>query len=283
MLTYPELRNLIALSRADETCELFDEAVAVFDKYSVPGYMDVFDATLGNHPDVGDEDMVTYLVEDAKLIAENLLNIQGIQLNEGVPLSGIVMLANATFDMTNYEDKDLLDRILGLDESPIEIYGQLVELVSGLRVIGVMEMVNSVSSAFVPTFRELLTQSKEPEETDEVMPKILAAYTQWKVNCQQGAPLYADKYLQQNTTIGLPFEVYLHLYQVDTHFSATTDLQQLQQVAKDIFGLALLSQDGFNNPLMTIRSKLSVLFPDVDSSTKVDLEINKLLTEYSRK
>jgi hypothetical protein len=283
MLTYPELRNFISLSRADDTCEMFDCAVAVFDKYSVPGYMDLYDTTLGQDPHADSEEVIRNLIDDTLTLATHLLTMQGVQVNDAAPVKTVLELVDATFDMVYYEDRDYLGRILSLDGNPVEVYGTLVNLVSHLTVEDVLMSVVNVTPGFITTFKEQLMDNQNPVDSDEQLPKIINAYRVWKEQCRNGDVQYADRYLQQNATIGLPFQTYVHLYQKDDRYLSDHNEDNLDMVAGDLVGLALISEDGYGNPLTAIRSQLSMLYPDIGHSTHVDLAINKYLTEYSRK
>lgn len=282
MITYAELRNLIVQSRQDDTCDTFDRAVKLFDEYEVPGYLDVFEMTLTTGTDIGDDDMVLLLLEDVRTIATGLLSMQGIVVSEECTIADLITLADATNDISNYEDKVTVERYLELDESTEEIYAGLIHLVSMLPVEKTLSMLSQVTPNFVSLMKQLISVPEEVEPVDEELVTIIDSYLAFKEKILEGKSNYADKFLEQNTTIGLPFAIYVAFYQKENQILHETTAEAYTQVAQDLFALACLSQDGYKNQFIVIKQALSGLYPEISSSTAVDLAVSRIASRFAK-
>lgn len=282
MLTYSELRNYIIQARPDDTIDLFDAAIRVFENYEVPGYMEIYDRTLGESTQLEEGELIPLLIEDTRLILMQLLQLQGIQVHDELRLSTLIELTDATDRLPDYEDRAALSAVLTLEESAEERYAQLIALVSSLRTEEVLSLLLEVDENMLTRFQQQLTETTEAAPVDETLQAILQTYRRYKTRILKDQTAYADRYLAQQSTIGLPFSLYLNLYQKDQGLSAETTAETRQQTAIDLLGLACLSEDGWSNPLITLRQHLSTLYADLDTVTQLDIALSKLITELHR-
>lgn len=279
MLSFPELKYYLCTTRSDETADLFQRAVEVFDLYNVPGYMDVYSRTMDTNQETNANDIVLLLMDDTKTMLGVLLNVQGIQVAEHAEVSDLIGLTQATMDMSRHEDKVMINRFLETDESTEEIYAELVNFVSGIAVEKVLDLVDNVNPNFTDMMKSAVNEEEENLEASEMFGKIVVGYKKFKTIMQE-AGLYSDRFLNHNATIGLPFKEYLNIYSRSGEHVKEHTPEMYRQVAVDLFGMACLACDGYNNHLIAIRAELSSLYPDINSSTKVDIEVGKLLMEY---
>jgi hypothetical protein len=279
MLSFAELKNFLCLTRSDETAELVQNAVLVFDLYNVPGYMDVYARTMDTNQETNPNDLVFLLLDDTKTMLSMLLNVQGIVVGEQAEISDLIALTTATSDMVKHEDKQTINRFLETDESVEEIYAELVNFVSGFPIEKVLDLVDAITPNFTAMMKDAMQEPEVNLEASELLDKIVISYKKFKAIMKEES-LYSDRFLSQNSTIGLDFKSYLNIYSKSgVHLKEHTP-ETYRQVAVDLFGMACLSCDGFNNHLVIIRGELSGIYPDIGSSTKVDIEIGKLLMEY---
>lgn len=279
MLSFAELKNYLCLTRSDETADLVQTAVTVFDLYNVPGYMDVYARTMDTNQETNPNDLVFLLLDDTKTMLNMLLSVQGITVGEQAEVSDLVSLCSATFEMARHEDKQTINRFLETDESVEEIYAELVNFVSGFSIEKVLELVDAIAPNFTAMMKDAVQEPQVNLEASDLLGKIVISYQKFK-GIMGETPLFADRFLSHNSTIGLDFKSYLNIYTKSGGHLKEQSPELFKEVAVDLFGLACLSCDGYSNHLVIIRGELSSLYPDIGSSTKIDIEIGKLLMEY---
>jgi len=79
-MIYDELKNLLALSRFDNTVDVFDEAVSLFETMGQDDYMGIFEATINSMPDNTEDEIVDNLLLDLHVLINNIFSIQGVTL-----------------------------------------------------------------------------------------------------------------------------------------------------------------------------------------------------------
>ena len=283
MLTLPELENFITQVRKDNTIDLIQDAVKVFEKYNLATYLDNYAAVLFDNDLKTDEENVKSIVAQTDLLLNYLLEQQGIFTNEEIPLYQLIELCNAVFDITDYEDKTQLFRLIETYDSPSELLAELVALVSNLKPELVLSFNLTVSENLPHTLKAILS---EPVDTEglvdsQTLTEIKKRYLAFKNMI--GKAIYSDNYLSEATSIGLPFSVYLSLYQQDSTKLSEEFIDPIPNlIALDLVGMALLSNDGYNNPLMTIKGQINSLYAEIEKTTKLIISVSNIVQQYSK-
>lgn len=283
MLTLPELENFITQVRKDNTIDLIQDAVKVFEKYNLATYLDNYAAVLFDNDLKTDEENVKSIIAQTDLLLNYLLEQQGIFTNEEIPLYQLIELCNAVFDITDYEDKSQLFRLIETYDSPSELLAELVALVSNLKPELVLSFNLTVSENLPHTLKATLS---EPVDTEglvdsQTLAEIKKRYLAFKNMI--GKAIYSDNYLSEATSIGLPFSVYLSLYQQDSTKLSEEFIDPIPNlIALDLVGMALLSNDGYNNPLMTIKGQINSLYAEIEKTTKLIISVSNIVQQYSK-
>jgi len=278
---YPELRNFITQVRQDDTTDIFDAAIVVLDKYTVPGYLDVFENTMGTSVNLAPDDIVDLLLLDLRTSFTYLIALQGITVNDDtISVSDLIKVADALFDLPYYEDKDTLESILSSDQTPIEKLGECINLISDLTIENILVIVSDVEQDFVDNFSSMLKTVKDNTTDIQSKQKLIQNYIRYRKIILQEKENYADRFFMEFDSIGLQFSDYLNLYQMNNQI-ISDPVTNKEQIAKDLIALAIISEGG-ENPLIIIREQLANIYSDTNSTTIIDIAVSKILQEFNR-
>lgn len=282
-MIYPELKNYLVSISSNETVDLFDNVIEVFDKYNVPDYMTMFELTLGENNDCDSNIILESLLTNVRTILTYLLTMQGIGVNDDTTVSQLLTVVDSLFELPYYEDKDTLNNIMDSDESVIEKVSELLSLVSNMTVEDYLPLICFVDENFISNFKGQLNEVEKGVGDLQSINVYVNSYIKFKEILLNNTPSYCDKYLMQLSSIGLPFETYLKEYEAERgNYLHDINGNYIDIIAQDLVGLACISSDGFNNQLIIIRQYLSTLYPDIASTTKVDIAVSKLVLQLTK-
>lgn len=280
-MIYAELRNYLTMAASNETVQLFDAAVEVFEKYGLTEYMDMFQDVAFNDPDANDTNVLDSLQVNLLAVLNNLLAMQGLHRADHTLPSQVVEIADAMYMIVDYEDRAT---VMGLMESDLpaqELAGEIIALVSQYSPDEIMGLLESVDDTFRDSLKGRLTEVSTEMSDEELsaVEKQITAYAKYKSVIGHKA-IYSDRFFGHVGIMAMPFKDYLNLFQSD---KAGEDLTRLEprEVAEDLVGMAFLSCDGVDSPLITVRKHLSDLFADVNVTTRIDVAVSKLTVEVA--
>jgi hypothetical protein len=283
VMIYPELQNYLISISSTDTVDIFDKAIEVFDKYDVPDYMTVFDLILGETNDLGSDRILDHLLTNLRTILTHLLTVQGIGVSEETTTSQLTTIADTLFELPYYEDKAILNRIMDSDSSIYEKVGELFSLLTPLTVEDYLPLIIFVDENFISNFKSQLKETDKEVSNLQSINEYVNSYIKFKNILLNNEKSYCDKYLMQLSSIGLPFETYLKEYEADKReYLHDINGDYIDTIAQDLVGLACISSDGFNNQLIVIRQYLSTVYPDIASTTKVDIAVSKLVLKLTQ-
>jgi hypothetical protein len=278
-MIYSELRNFISMAASLETVAYFDKAIEIFEKYEVPDYMNILEATVGENTSVCDQDMLDQLTLCLSSTLNYLLNMQGIVLTEETLPSMTNAFIEGLFDIAEFEDQDAVLACLDSDETEAEKLCTLISFVTEYEIEQLLASIESVEEGFVIAFKERMqVKTQAIEQSAQDVDKQIKAYIKFKI-FMNGAPGYADKYFKQLGSIGLPYEEYIKLYLKDRN----NDLEMMSAsvVAEELIALTCLSSDGLEAPLVTAKKYLNLLYSDITTITKVDIAITDFIVRMN--
>lgn len=281
-LIYAELRNFLVMASSPETVRTFDEAIDVLDKYGVEEYMDTFEAVTFDDPSSTENDVVNSLLRSLRSMFDNIVHSHGLWPEEHVLMSQIVEIADAMYMLPYYEDQVILGSYMA-EYDGAELAGEVLALLMPYDVEVIMAMFREVSEDFEESLRLRLSIPQDDKEVLAAMPeelqKFAKAYMAYKAVINN-LDIYPDRILSEPAAIGMEYLTYLGLYQADKEGS-DLDRKQPDQVGRDLLGMAYLSKDGIENPLVTVRKHLNELFGDIHIVTKINLAVTNLTLEVS--
>lgn len=287
-MIYDELRNLVALARADNTVDIFDEAISLFETMGQDNYMEIFEATVSSSPGLTDEQVVLELLDDLHLIVNNIFTVQGISLIDEIVLSDKIKIAKAILSIFDYSDRVAIARILETDLNPEEKIAELISLVSDIPTEEAFTFITDVNPGVIARLSEVIKDNEsETIEIDEDFKKVIQTYILFKQKILNDSHILTDKYLVEGGTIGLPYSVYLEdllkhksfsdlLIEMD-NITKANDNSKTDEIAKHLLGIAILSIDSNGNYAKVIKDNLSSITSNVTHTTKIESSISEQL------
>lgn len=290
-MIYAELKNLLSLTRSDNTVEVFDEAVSLFESMGQDDYMGIFEATINSLPDNTQEEITDSLLLDLHVLINNIFSVQGVTLKEDVLLSDKVKLARGLLDIFDYSDRTALMRIVETDQNPEEKLSELFGLVTPFDSSYTFELIEEVNPSVPERIKELVIEEVMLESYDAAMKEMVELYVKFKQNLMDSKPFYTDKHLSTTETIGRDYNTYLtDLLKNEAFTSLITsaetqpnlpDDQVYSEISKYLIGIACVSADGFTNPIETIRKHMSKVTNNVTVLSKLENQISKDLIKLT--
>lgn len=290
-MIYEELKNLLALTRADDTADTFDLAVSLFETMGQDDYMGIFEATISSSPGLTDEELVGELINDLHVLVNNIFSIQAIKLTDEILLSDKIKLAKGLIDVFDYSDRTALMRIVETDLNPEEKLSELLSLVTEYETETVFSFIEEVSPAVPERIKELIVEEVMEQTYNEVMKAIVELYIRYKERLMGNEPFYLDKHVSAIDTIGLEYATYLadllkHQAFIDLLAKLDTvgklgDEAAFEQVSKYLIGIACLSVDGFTKPIEIIRANMDKITNNINALGKLETHISKYLIQLT--
>lgn len=293
-MIYDELKNLITLVRADDTVDVFDEAVKLFDSMGQDNYMDIFEATVSSSPNLTDDQLVTELLNDLNLLLDNIFSIQGVKLIDEVLISDKIKIARGLIAIFDYSDKASMARVIETDLNPEEKLAELLNMVTDIPTEECFSLLAEVNPAVPTRIGELiLEEATENMQAvyNDLMKSIVESYIVFKERLLDKKPFYTDKYFKDAQTIGLDYKYYLdELLQADEFKGLLAKMDNLGKISDDtvyddvskyLIAVYLLSIHEQTNPIQVIRDHMSLVTSNVDSLTKLESSVSKNLIKLT--
>jgi hypothetical protein len=294
-MIYDELRNMIALARNDNTAEIFDSAVQLFDAMGEDNYMQIFEATMGASSNLSEDDLICELLVDVNLIVDNLFSIQGIKLIDDVMLSDKIKIAKGLLAIFDYSDKEAISRILDTDLNPEEIIAEILPLVCDIQTEEAFSLLADVNENVPGRLKLFFSPGTSIDQEDPygaTIQRIIATYIQFKEKVAGADGFYADKFLNTTETIGLDYQTYLDELLKHKPFQdllssmdgASTNPKSdvFNEVSKYLVGISILSIDGNDDYMNTVRHHLTDITSNVNHLARLETAISDNILKLSR-
>ena len=279
-MDYASVRSIIGAIRQDNTLSIVDSASNLFDKFNVESYLDTYESVLTSTENNSDEENVAKLVQTIYKMLLELIRGFGVHLNEGLLISDLIYIVEGFSLFPDYEDTVLLQRIIDEDASDEEKIAELLALVTPLTVEHILTHIDYVnSSIFVSLTDYIKTDAISDNQTDITYKnKLIQRYVAYKTFANRD--IYADSYYSNIDSVGELFHIYLHLYLQQCNLLTEVTDDKLTQLAYDLYGIAILSSDGFNNPYQVIKVNSHKLFNDLIAINKFEILTANLMQGF---
>lgn len=290
-MIYEELRNYLSQASDPVTVELFDGCVTMFDNFNLEGYMDTFDAVVGDCSDAGDTAVIDALRICLRELLDTLLGEHTIVLHAETPISKVYELCNGLYLIQNTRQQDAITLILESEQSAQEHFAELMQLVTTLPIEETLSYIESINDSFTDTaksfFLEVLEESIIPAEQTH---QQFVDYAKLKERVSDRA-LFTDRFFQHVEAVGLPYLVYLRYYMAhhnellniepDT-LNLPTTRAKIAMIATDAIAMACLSKETVANAKKIIEDSADDLFSDLSVLTAFLMEVTQQLLGYNR-
>ena len=283
-MIYEELKYYLTQVSGTATVDLFDRAIALFDLYQLPEYMDVFDRVLGDYLSSTEQESSDALTMTLNEFLDELLKGHGVFTTDEATTSLKIDLGTGIYLLQHFEDWKSIAAITSSDVATMEIFAELMELVTSHKTDTILPFLDSVEDALISKIRNELVEPKAEllAEVEEVQSQ-LDNYRKFKIR-NRNNPIWADKFFGHVDSIGLPFHTYLCIYlqEVGPKLSINQDAPMpIKDVAEDLFSIMCLSEEGIGKTKETIRKYSDSIYSDLKSISILDSAISDLVMEFS--
>lgn len=288
-MLYEELRNYLVQATDPGTVEHFDNCVELFDDFNVEGYMDTFDALIGEYSSQGETALIDVIKQQMRESLNSLLLSHGVILNDDAMDSEIYEICRGIYKIQYSKEKAAIALVLESNQSAQECFAELMVLATPFSMIKTLSLIQWIDDGFIDTakrfFLELLETTIVPEET--VHQQFLDYDHYKKLN---NVPLWTDRFFQNAGVVGLPFMVYLNSY-LTQHSEMLSSIEhdrslrtgdRIKVVAMDFVAMACLSEELVGSAKNLAEEYSDKVFTDPTLATPFVMEVTQLMLEFHR-
>lgn len=276
----PEIKFFIDNYCIEDNKSIVEASFDLLDELEITDYINEYNDLFMAEGDIEVTDLLpTFMSIINKQITE-LLALHGIATNEEATLDCKNKILEGILNLPDYSDKLALLVILESQEDEMEKFCELMSHVSTLQS---SDLFNKIDSVDISLFTKLLAivnasnsdnNTQEDEKNDLKVDIIKKLKEIKKVIGYDNAVGFT--LVNNSIVLGSSFEQYCN-YAIK-HFDTYTPAV----VAKELFVLLTMSEEGFHNPLIVFRKYSQDLFSDLDRITKIDIELNKLIMQFDK-
>lgn len=285
MLSSNAVTTFLSVVRSDDTSDVVQECFDVLDTYNIEDYMSAIELAYSDMSELGDEERAQSIVQCLMTQMTEVLSAQGFVIADGLSLRDLCTLAKAVGDIIYYEDHSQLRDICVQEISTLERMAEMMTLVSPLSVERCLEMIVSVGENCIDQILDLLRLNESPVVINENYVEIYTQYNSWmqREGLGLGTTPYARRYISSVPAVGVPFLTYVGIY-LSTHvIEPDPTVEQAQDLARELIALAMVASDSYKNILMSIKSIITQIYPDVKYSAMLDHAVTKFVLEFQKK
>lgn len=244
------------------------------DKIGLEGYEDAIEQIILEEDMVDAGDVLFQLTNLLRAHAHQVLRMHAISFTEDASLGMLGEVINGIVDLPDHEERKHIVAIAEADSNIRERFCDLMAIVTSYQQDVLLHYVVSVSPSFMTKIVDLAE-----EEMDEA---VFAVQRQEKISLFQiysaylpeGMPVRIGQMLRHGSDVGMPYTVYAGVI--------GTDFEQMppEQIAEEMFGIALVSSDGSAAPVQTIKDHLEEYIANPDTIVAVMTRVNKINVEF---
>lgn len=198
----------------------------------------------------------------------------GVTLNEDTPLYLTNLMVSGILDLAEYENTEEVDKSLNLHLSNEETFCELLHLVISKTVDELLPYIEEVD---INLFKRISLHIQSKEEITASIGKDSTVSREFRIKAIQQLINHTQNYnLAIINVLGSGMDVgYTYTVYVDA-IRETFNTDDPDSIADNLYGCALVSSDGFENPRETILSTLDDYIPDLDVETKINIRLTFL-------
>jgi len=206
------------------------------------------------------------------------LSKSGVTANEEVRLKDVYDLAIGLFHIGNHEDIAGILACCSLDETPIHKLAEVLQLVTTISADHWLVVLDEVQPEVIRRIIEMSKETinseyQEMEQTAEYLQK-LRIYSEYCVS--KGAlDLEVFRFLER-VVLGQPFETYLRSGVLHDLFEGN----EMDKLAKEMYGMALMSNDASKDPIGAIRVIIEQYIEDTRRIVELNSQVSLVNAEF---
>lgn len=261
------------------TKEDIKESFKILDLTDVE-YTDAFMALLMTQGELGTSEITDLFTKTLNTFLDALLIEHSIVLRSDSTISFKNNIIKSIIDLPYYENVDEIDAIISSQDEPNYKLSELIDLVSDLTIMDIFTQIESVNPSLFIKLSETINSSDIKIDKNGLAQQdtVIAIVNKLKKIKEFTKYFKAVGFtlVNNNIVLGSSFDKYASY--ADKHF----EFLSLDDIAVEVFVLLTMSEEGFNNPLLTFRKYSTNLFSDLDKVTKVDIKLNNLIMQFDK-
>lgn len=204
-----------------------------------------------------------------------VMRLNGVTMDQSTNMRMMTAAVRGVMDLNDHEDRKSLIDVTD-DRAPVrEVYCELLAMVTQYPVDEWMVLVEEVQDGIINRLRELEDSDAIEDDGElDVRRERIHAFRQYDIYLTPfgGAPKLLSNMLRSGLDVALPFILYAK--------SIPIQLEQLKpaEIARELFGMAIVSNDGYTNPYDTIKSNIEEFVSSPDVITRTMIEVRNLQT-----
>lgn len=276
----PEIKFFIDSYCIEDNKSIVETSFDLLDELEITDYINDYNDLFMVESDIEVTELLpTFMSIINKQITE-LLTLHGIITNEEATLDCKNKILEGILMLPDYSDKLALLVILESQDDEMEKFCELLSHVSTLQSSDLFNKVDSVDTSLFTKLLTIVNASNSDNNTHEDEKNDLKVEIIKKLKSIKKVIGYDNAVgftlVNNNIVLGASFDQYCN-YAIKHFDTYTPDV-----VAKELFVLLTLSEEGFHNPLIVFRKYSQDLFSDLDRITKIDIELNKLIMQFDK-
>lgn len=223
---------------------------------------------------VNKQDLVDQFRTKLEDIAVAILKSHGITISDEATVFHLNELIKGLLELPFYIDKQV---IVDIAQSSLDVktkFTDLFTLVCNLSDTDIFTIVEEVDFGLIQKLFMLVNEQQSTEQVNELNTKIIQKLQQLKLFLQDELPS-AFVVIENGRLLGSNFESYFDLIEKDETISP-------YKIAKNVLVVLTMSKEGYDNPIVTYKNNSDHLFTSLDTITKVDVQIIRLLQEFEK-
>lgn len=276
----PEIKFFIDSYCIEDNKSIVETSFDLLDELEITDYINDYNDLFMVESDIEVTELLpTFMSIINKQITE-LLTLHGIITNEEATLDCKNKILEGILMLPDYSDKLALLVILESQDDEMEKFCELLSHVSTLQSSDLFNKVDSVDTSLFTKLLSIVNASNSDNNTHEDEKNDLKVEIIKKLKSIKKVIGYDNAVgftlVNNSIVLGASFDQYCN-YAIKHFDTYTPDV-----VAKELFVLLTLSEEGFHNPLIVFRKYSQDLFSDLDRITKIDIELNKLIMQFDK-
>jgi len=260
-----------------EMYDMIEAAHKSFDRVNLADYQDAYIDILMAEDQVALGDTLTGIINLTLELQRQVLGEQGITLKPEATISMHTVFINGILDLFDYSDKVMVADTVEQNKDPIEIFAELIDLVSILTADELMVELESVDQFCISTIKESFTNTEIViDEEDRANKKKLIGEFKFFCGYSHEKNLDTMKLVLAGLDIGLPFRTYIDIVGRDL------ETKSIEKIACELIAMSIISCDGNENPLPVITKNIDDYISNVDTVTKVIVLATELMLKLNR-
>lgn len=260
-----------------EIKELIEDAHNTFDRIGLPNYEDGFVEILMLEDTVDIQDTLFNIINLTKTLQKQILKEHEIELVDEASITIYTLFINGLLDIQEYADKATMYKAISIDGNSKELLAEALSLVTHKNADELLSEIESVGDSLIGLIKDNL---EEPDDINNSNDYLLKQdyITNFRVFCIyiNRDDLDIIRLISDGLDVGFPFTVYANM------ISDTLESKNIDIVAAELVGIAIISSDGHENPISIIKSHIEQYISDIDRITRILISVNELLLGLSR-